>query len=88
MIWFDEEIMVQLLAHRIRIFFISSKDKYLYLLPKLIYGMKFTVQEFFVTPNLFGVQFFTVTEKRLLLIVQMIKSTVKNACVKGHCQDI
>ena len=33
----------------------------------------------FVTPNLLGVQFFTVMEKRLF-IVQMIKSTNNNVC--------
>ena len=44
--------------------------------------MKFSVQDFFVTPNLLGVQFFTVMEKGLL-IVQMIKSTV-DVCVKGQ----
>ena len=48
-----------------------------------LYGHEFTVQDFFVTPNLLGVQFFKVKEKRLA-IVQMIMSNVNYICVKGE----
>ena len=48
-----------------------------------LFGHEFTVQDFFVTPNLLGVQFFKVKEKRLA-IVQMIMSNVNYICVKGE----
>ena len=46
-------------------------------------GMKFTVQEFLLHHDRLGVLFFTVMEKGLF-IVQMIKSTINNVCMRGQ----
>ena len=49
----------------------------------LLYGKKFTVQEFLLHHDRLGVLFFTVIEKGLF-IVQMIKSTINNVCMRGQ----
>ena len=49
----------------------------------LIYAMKFTVQEFLLHHDLLGVLFFKVMEKRLF-VVQMIKSTINDVCMRGQ----
>ena len=49
----------------------------------LPYGLKHTVQEYLLHHDRHGVLFFTVMEKGLF-IVQMIKSTINNVCMRGQ----
>ena len=48
-----------------------------------LYGLKHTVQEYLLHHDRHGVLFFIVMEKGLF-IVQMIKSTINNICMRGQ----